>query len=117
MKIRKNIALFRTFNQKVKKDLENNVLLKTLVGQELCRKADEMIQEYFEHRFDKELDERCFEVVSDSVELSAFEEFRLEEDGKLYEKEVTRYVLKELMYRVLLRYVKERQSQVLQAAG
>jgi hypothetical protein len=114
MKIRKNHVLFRAFNQKVKSDLEQHTLLKMMVGQELCETAEEIVNNYFERKFDVELNEQCFELVADSVELSAYEKYRLEsEDGKIYNKTVAHYVLKELMYIGLIQYVQTRKSEVI----
>jgi hypothetical protein len=113
MKIKKNHALFKVFNQKVKKDLEQHALLKVLVGQELCNTAEDIINNYFEHNFDKELNEKCFELVSDSVELSRQEEYRLEEDGKISYRAIAHYVLKELMYNGLIRYIQTRKAEVI----
>lgn len=115
MKIKKNLEVFRAFNQKVKSNLENHTLLKMLVGQELCDTAEEIVNNYFEHKFDVELNEKCFELVSDSVELSAYETYRLEEEGKLYDRTVAYYVLKEMMYSRLIRYIQARKAKVIEA--
>lgn len=114
MKIKKNHALFRAFNQRVKEDLEQHPVLKIMFGQELCVTAEEIVNNYFERKFDVELNEQCFEVIADSVELSAYEKYRLEsEDGKIYNKTVAHYVLKELMYIGLIQYVQTRKSAVI----
>jgi hypothetical protein len=114
LKIKKNHALFRAFNKKVKHELEQHALLKMMVGQELCETAEEIVNNYFERKFDVELNEQCFELVADSVELSVYEKYRLEdEDGKIYNKTAAHYVLKELMYIGLIRYVQKRQSEVI----